>query len=191
MLATVDPFMEGVKDDIMGKMTIESVDELEYIKLAYNETMRVDAPVGVSMTSCMSKDTKIGGVDMRAGEMFWVGLQWVHNDLEQWKQPALFKPDRFDPTSEWYKRPDGGKRSPFAFQPFLGGVRVCLGKTFAEVTLRMMIPLWYHCFEFELAEPEHKKNRPSPQIGSIESLEIPMRFTTRNKISEMPNLNLA
>ena len=51
-------------------------------------------------------------------------------------------------NSKYYRRPDGGKRSPYAFSPFLGGARVCLGKTFAEVTLKFMIPLWYHFFEF-------------------------------------------
>ena len=34
--------MDTVKDDIMGKMTIEAVDDLEYVKQAYMETMRKD-----------------------------------------------------------------------------------------------------------------------------------------------------
>ena len=190
LLACVDPFMKGVKDDIMGKMTIEAVDELEYVKLAYNETMRVDTPIATSTTSCMNKDVKVNGIDLRAGDAFWVAMNAAHNDLEQWKQPTLFKPDRFDPTSDWYKRPDGGKRSPFAFSPFLGGVRICLGKTFAEITLRLTLPLWYHCFEFEHAEPEHMKKRPRPQVGATKSLEVPMRLTTRNKVAEIPNIKL-
>ena len=77
----------------------------------------------------------------------------------------LFKPDRFDSNSEWYKKPDGGKRSPFAFVPFLGGTRVCLGKTFAEITLKLMIPMWLHFFDFEFVNPEHKKVRPDVQMG--------------------------
>ena len=30
-----DPFMERVKDDIMGKMNLEDIDELEYVKQCY------------------------------------------------------------------------------------------------------------------------------------------------------------
>lgn len=40
LLATVDPFMDEVKDDVMAKITVEKTDELEYVKLAYMETMR-------------------------------------------------------------------------------------------------------------------------------------------------------
>eukprot|EP00806_Schmidingerella_arcuata_P004651 Macronucleus_5220.p1 GENE.Macronucleus_5220~~Macronucleus_5220.p1 ORF type:complete len:176 (+),score=47.69 Macronucleus_5220:1-528(+) len=174
----------------MSKMTMDAVDELEYVKLAYHETMRMDAPVSTSMTSCMSKDVKIGNIEMRKNEALWLGMQYTHNDLEQWKQPALFKPDRFDSTSEWYKKPDGGKRSPFAFTPFLGGSRVCLGKTFAEVTLRFTLPLWYHFFDFEHAEPAQAEKRPRAQIGAIKSIEIPMRLTTRNKVTDLPNFKL-
>jgi len=190
MRACVDPFMAEVQDNIMEKMTMDAVDELEYVKLAYMEAMRMEAPVSITMTSCMNKDTKVCGIDMREGDAFWVGIQYAHNDLEQWKQPALFKPDRFDSTSEWFKRPDGGKRSPFAYTPFLGGTRVCLGKTFAEVTLRLTIPLWYHCFDFELAEPEQQKKRPFVQVGATKSTVIPVRMTTRNKVADLSNFQL-
>ena len=36
----MDPYMEKVKDDIMGKMTLEDVDELDYVKMCYQESMR-------------------------------------------------------------------------------------------------------------------------------------------------------
>ena len=55
LLAVVDPFMDSMKDDVMGKMTIAEVDELEYVKLAYMETMRKTSPAGSSSTSCMTK----------------------------------------------------------------------------------------------------------------------------------------
>ena len=71
-----------------------------------------------------------------------------------------FVPERFDTDSVWYKTPSGEKRNPLSFSPFLGGSRVCLGKTFAEITLKFMIPLWYHCFNFELVKEEHKAKQP-------------------------------
>ena len=51
LLACIDPFMDKVKDDIMEKMTVEAVDELEYVKLAYTETMRKNNPAFASATS--------------------------------------------------------------------------------------------------------------------------------------------
>ena len=96
LLAEVDPFMDGVRDNVMEKMLISNVDELEYVKLAYVETMRLNTPVWTSATSCMNKDSKISGVNMRSEEAFWVGLGLGARDPEEWKQPELFKPDRFD-----------------------------------------------------------------------------------------------
>ena len=57
--------------------------------------------------------------------------------------------------SPLYLKADGKKRHAFAFSPFLGGSRVCLGKTFAEITLKFTIPLYYHFFDFEFVNKEH------------------------------------
>ena len=187
LLAEVDPFMEEVKGDVMERMTIEKIDNLEFVKLAYMETMRLNAPAISSATSCMTKDSKIDGVDMRAEEAFWVGLSYASIDPEQWKEPELFKPDRFDSTSEWFKKPDGSRRNNFAYAPFLGGIRVCLGKTFAEVTLRLTIPLWFHCFNFEYENPEHNQKRPVAVIGATKPDPIRLKMITRNKVTDLPN----
>ena len=91
-------------------------------------------------------------------------------------------PERFDSDSPLSKKPDGSKRHPYSFSPFLGGSRVCLGKTFAEVTLKFTIPLYYHFFDFEFIEAEHKKIRPIVQLGATTSKRVPMKLITRNKV---------
>ena len=178
----VDPLMERVKDDILGKMTLKEVDDCELIKMCYMEAMRRNSPAAISSTACMSKDCNITGLDLPANQGFLIFINAIQNDPSQWREPELFKPERFDPASEWYKRPDGGKRNSHAFSPFLGGSRVCLGKTFAEVTLRFTIPLYYHFFDFELVEPAHKKERPVVWLGATKAINIPIKFITRNKV---------
>lgn len=153
--AKIDPFMESVKENIIEGMTIEDVDQLDFVKMAYQEALRRDCPAPLSMPSTMTRNVKINGVELSAGDPFCVMIHYVLNDPKQWKEPHRFVPDRFDMTSPWSKKPDGSKRSPFAFTPFLGGVRVCMGKSFAEMALRTTIPLWFHFFDFELVEDEH------------------------------------
>ena len=106
----------------------------------------------------------------------------MQNDPEQWKDPDLFIPERFDFSSDWSKTKDGKKRSPHAYSPFMGGTRVCLGKTFAEIMLKFTIPLYYHFFDIELVKPEHKKDRPKVIFAASKPIEIPMILTTRNKV---------
>lgn len=105
-------------------------------------------------------------------------------DESQWIEPTTFIPERFDPESTYFKRPDGGRRSHHAFAPFLGGARVCLGKTFAEVTLKFTLPMYFHYFDYELVKEEHKKERPIVKLGSTKAIEIPIKFTTKNKVPD-------
>ena len=59
---------------------------------------------------------------------------------------------------------------------------MCLGKTFAEVTLKFTLPLYYHYFNFELVKPEHNKERPWVTVGTKATPEITTRLITRNKV---------
>lgn len=72
-------------------------------------------------------------------------------------------------------------RNPLTFSPFLGGKRVCLGKTFAEVLIRFTIPLLYHHFDFKLVNPEHLIKKPVVHIGATQNPVIPVRLNIRNK----------
>lgn len=71
----------------------------------------------------------------------------IHHDPEQWVEPHVYQPARFDtsdPDNKWTKTASGKDRDALAFTPFFGGKRICMGKTFAETTIRFTIPLIYH-----------------------------------------------
>ena len=90
-------------------------------------------------------------------------------------------PERFDSQSEWFKRPDGGARNPLTFTPFLGGKRICIGKTFAEVTTRFTIPLLYYHLDFEFSE-HTLANKPPVVAGCLTDPRIPVRLITKSKV---------
>ena len=116
--------MAEVSDDFLNKFTYEMIDDLEYVRNAYYEVMRLDTPFPISSTNTVTKKCTISGVEMEPGQAFFVHMQAHHNDPDEWIEPSKFVPERFDPNSPYYKRPDGGKRSPLAFNPFLGGQRI-------------------------------------------------------------------
>merc|ERR1712110_1374309 len=103
---------------------------------------------------------------------------------KEWIEPETFNPERFNHESKYYKRPDGTNRNPLSFCPFLGGKRICLGKTFAETTMKLVLPLYYHHFDFEFVKEEHKKRRPHYEIGGSTILPIPINFITKNKVKQ-------
>jgi cytochrome P450 len=94
---------------------------------------------------------------LKKGTQFSVSFEGIHRDAYQWPEPDKFEPARFDMSGtkdggKWIQTTDGSPRSPFAHTPFMGGKRVCLGKTFAEVNIRITFPLLMYFLDFEFID---------------------------------------
>lgn len=63
-----------------------------------------------------------------------------------------------------------------SFTPFLGGKRVCVGKTFAETTFKFMMPLLMNTFEFEFVDVEQKINKPENNALMFKRPQILMKL---------------
>ena len=111
-----------------------------------------------------------------------VNLQGAHFDAKEWKDHLSFIPERFDHKSEYFLRPDGTKRNPLCFVPFLAGQRICLGKTFAEITLKYTLPMYCHFFSYEWVKEEDAIKRPQYSLVAMTPIEIMMRMKTKNKV---------
>jgi cytochrome P450 len=74
------------------------------------------------------------------------------NNPDEWLEPERFIPERFDPTSPYFLTPRGTARNPFSFSPFLGGQRICIGKTFIEAVSKFTVPTLLFHFDLELLD---------------------------------------
>ena len=88
----------------------------------------------------MTNDVTASGLKIRAGDIIIIGMAHMCNNYSEWREPDRFIPERFDPKSEWALTPSGKKRNPFSFAPYLGGSRICLGKTFVESVGKVLLP---------------------------------------------------
>ncbi len=60
-----------------------------------------------------------------------------------------------------------------SFIPFLAGKRVCVGKTFAENSFKVVMPLILKAFNrIEFVNPEHYKEKPLNNIALAQRPEI-------------------
>lgn len=110
------------------------------------------------MVSSFTEDTSISignkNVLIKKDTAFSILFEYIHHDPVQWKDPKRFEPRRFDLNDpEWTLTSDGKPRNPLAFTPFLGGKRICIGKTFAEVAIRYTIPIIFAHLDFEFVNP--------------------------------------
>ena len=78
----------------------------------------------------------------------------LHHDALQWgAQHNEFIPERFDSNSRHFLAPNGKPRHPYSYAPFLGGHRICLGKTFSENVGKRLISMLFKLYRFEHADP--------------------------------------
>jgi len=139
-------------NNIEKELDMEIAEEFEVARNFFYESLRIEPPVPVTSSNCMSEDCTIAGVNVKAGDCIMIMMNFIHNDPNEWIEPSKFIPERFDSNSKYFKRPDGKPRHPLSFCPFTGGKRICIGKTFAEVLARYSIPLIYRFYDFEYAD---------------------------------------
>ena len=105
----------------------------------------------------MKKDVDAAGLKIRRHDLIFIGIAAMCNDPQEWIQPEKFIPERFNSESPYYFTPSGNKRNPFSYSPFLGGQRICLGKTFIEEVSKVTLPNLLRNFAFELEDPANFK----------------------------------
>ena len=119
-------------------------------------------------------------------DIFIVLFNEIQHDPVEWPEPHRYIPERFDThnqSNRWTKTTDGKPRNPLSFTPFFGGKRVCLGKTFAEITVRFTVPLIFHHLNLEFVNPvEQSAHKDKYFIGGFEELKFPMKVSSRNKV---------
>jgi len=193
ILAEVDKLMDLVKDDIREKFTVEIAEEnLVYTRWAYMESLRIEPPASMTTIAAFTHDvtfesgvkSKLPRFTLRKGDAFNIAIETIQKDPRHWHDPDSFIPERFNEKSHYYLRPNGEMRHPLSYTPFMGGKRICLGKTFAEITTRLTVPLLMHSFNFEYADPAHLKCKPKYTIGMMGPTKVMLKITKRN---EVPN----
>lgn len=126
--------------------TMADVPQLRYTERVVLESMRLYPPVW-TLTREVVQDCEIGGYPIPAGSNVFMS-QWVmHRDPRYFDNPEEFAPDRW--------KDDLAKRLPtFAYFPFSGGPRVCIGKAFAMMETVLVLATVAQKFQLKLV-PEH------------------------------------
>jgi cytochrome P450 len=103
--------------------TVADLPNLPYAEQVVKESLRLYPPVW-AFARVAARDRKIGGYPVRAGTSIAMS-QWVmHRDARYFHRPGEFIPERW--TDEFTRQ-----LPKFAFFPFGGGPRVCIGSSFA------------------------------------------------------------
>ncbi|XP_012443451.1 cytochrome P450 714A1 [Gossypium raimondii] len=132
-----------------GLPDADSVSRLKTVTMVIQEAMRL-YPAAAFVSREALEDTRIGNILVPKGVCIWTLIPTLHRDPEIWGADANeFKPDRFiNGVSKACKSPQG-------YIPFGLGTRLCLGKNFAMVQLKVLLSLIVSKFTFSLSPSYH------------------------------------
>ncbi|MGE5334023.1 MAG: cytochrome P450, partial [Nitrososphaerota archaeon] len=106
------------------------------------ESLRLYPPIHIGNRTVV-EDMEFHGQRVRAGERLFYSIYLTHRDPAYWQNADEFCPERFT---------HGRKAPPFAYVPFGGGPRACIGAAFGQVEARLVLGRLLQCYDFELAE---------------------------------------
>ena len=67
-----------------------------------------------------------------------------------------------------------------AFSPFLGGKRICLGKTFVETISKIVGPTLLGHFDYEFVDKKYLKEKPQNSLITLHAPVIMVTIKDRN-----------
>lgn len=121
--------------------TAADLEALPRLTMVLKEAMRLFPP-SPAVSRLAVAETAIGGRRIPAGAAVLVS-QWVaHRHPDYWEDPERFDPERFTPQAE-------AKRPRYAYFPFGGGPRACIGQHFSTLHSVLSLATLLRAYEVE------------------------------------------
>ncbi|MES2619779.1 MAG: cytochrome P450 [Bacteroidota bacterium] len=136
---------EEFKKVINGnEITYDALNRLEYTTMVIKESMRLYPPAWGVLREA-AKDDVIDGHLIKKGDSIVMSPYAVQRMEKYWENPLKFDPDRF--STERMKN-----IHRYAWFPFGGGQRFCIGNNFAMMEMQIVLALACTQFNFTLAD---------------------------------------
>lgn len=139
--------VEELKSALGGRApTADDLPRLRYTERVIYESMRLYPPAWAIGREPV-EDTEIGGYYVPKGTQVWMS-QWVaHRDPRYFDDPEAFRPERWENDLQ--------KRIPkYAYFPFGGGPRLCIGASFAMMESTLLLATIARRFKI-VVDPSH------------------------------------
>jgi cytochrome P450 len=154
---------------VLDRLRAELADgEEEYLEAVVKETLRV-RPVITDVARKLTEATEVAGYTLPAGTFVLPAIIAIHHRADLYPRPFEFRPERFLE----------GQGEGYAWIPFGGGVRRCLGASFAQYEMRIVLRAIVERARLRAADPRPEALRPrnitlAPARGTRVVLERPV-----------------
>ena len=151
---------EKLHNEIDAVLGIESLKPEHFQRLPYTqnviwESLRLYPPAYV-IGRQVDEDVEIGGYLFEKGETVLMSQYVIHRQADYFENPDNFIPERFENN---FMR----TLPSYAYFPFGGGPRVCIGNHFAFMEMVLVLACIAHRYRLRLT-PNHVTIKPQPLI---------------------------
>lgn len=173
-------------DTVLGGRppTLEDLRQLPYTANVIKESMRLMPPVW-SIGRVPTEDTEIMGYSFPRGAAVNILIYCVHRHPDIWDKPNTFIPERWNDESI-------NDIPKYAYLPFAGGPRICIGNNFATMEANLLLATIGQQYQFRLAKNANVV--PQPFVTMFPKYGLPMIAHKRQpqaQLQAMPALEMA
>ena len=143
---------------------MDHVREFEYLEWVINEAMRLYPPVFTIFRE-PTEPVELGGYQVPSGATIMLPQWGVHRSERYWDDPETFDPERFSPD----RRSD---RPRFAFFPFGGGPRHCIGKHLSLLEAKLIVATVVSEYELDFQGDAPLELMPSLTMHPRQTMEM-------------------
>lgn len=140
----------------LSKLTTEMVEEIDYLSFYAKELLRVDCPAILNFFQVCQENVQIDGIEFLKDTLVIYNIGGLHYSKNQWITPEEFIPERFDPLSKFYLKPNGELWSKFAFLPFTFGPWACPGQFLAllQIKIYLIFLVKSKAWDWDIIDPD-------------------------------------
>lgn len=158
-------------DGVLGKrvVTLADLPQLTYTEQVLKEAMRLYPPAWGFARQAV-EDVTFAGYDFPKRTNFIIIPYVIHRDPRWFADPERFDPERFNAQNE-------PNITRYAYLPFGGGPRICIGNSFAMMEAKIILASIMQ--RFVLTRPSAQPAVPEALVTLRPKGGMPMRLTAR------------